>query len=127
MMFNLRRLAAQSSVTGFSSTEDELDRVGRSEGDWEGERDEEMTEEHEGERGGHADQLTSKLRELARQVRANQFSSTEDELDRVGLSEEETERGGEEGSEREWEGEKEEIRILVSARRDWNDIILTIK
>ncbi|XP_062337421.1 rab effector MyRIP-like isoform X1 [Osmerus eperlanus] len=110
MMFNLCRLAAQSSVTQFSSTEDELDRVGRSEGDWEEERDEEMTEEPEGERGGHADQLTYKLRELARQVRANQFSSTEDELDRLGLNEEDMERGGEEGSEREWDGEKEEMR-----------------
>ncbi|XP_045062183.1 rab effector MyRIP isoform X2 [Coregonus clupeaformis] len=90
----LRMLASQ--VTHFSSTEEELDRVGVSDG--------EMEEKREGEREGEKEELAYKLCRLARQVNAAQLSSTEDELDKVGLYDEEMEKGRVER-----EGEREEI------------------
>ncbi|XP_070292744.1 LOW QUALITY PROTEIN: rab effector MyRIP [Salvelinus sp. IW2-2015] len=120
----LRMLASQ--VTHFSSTEEELDRVGVSDG--------EMEEQREGEREGEKEELTYKRCRLARQVNDAQLSSTEDELDRVGLYDEEMEkgreeRGGEGGGEREeidaealWEmeGDKEE---LTSKLRDLASLV----
>uniref|UniRef100_A0A4W5PBU5 Rab effector MyRIP/Melanophilin domain-containing protein n=1 Tax=Hucho hucho TaxID=62062 RepID=A0A4W5PBU5_9TELE len=120
----LRMLASQ--VTHFSSTEEELDRVGVSDG--------EMEEQREGEREGEKKELTDKRCRLARQVNDAQLSSTEDELDRVGLYDEEMEkgmeeRGGEEGGERveidaealwEMEGDKEG---LTSKLRDLASLI----
>ncbi|XP_029560318.1 rab effector MyRIP isoform X1 [Salmo trutta] len=120
----LRMLASQ--VTHFSSTEEELDRVGVSDG--------EMEEQGEGEREGEKEELTYKRCRLARQVNDAQLSSTEDELDRVGLYDEEMEkgreeRGGEGGGEREeidaealWEmeGDKEE---LTSKLRDLASLV----
>ncbi|XP_055723276.1 rab effector MyRIP-like isoform X3 [Salvelinus fontinalis] len=120
----LRMLASQ--VTHFSSTEEELDRVGVSDG--------EMEEQREGEREGEKEELTYKRCKLTRQVNDAQLSSTEDELDRVGLYDEEMEkgreeRGGEGGGEREeidaealWEmeGDKEE---LTSKLRDLASLV----
>ncbi|XP_059201289.1 rab effector MyRIP [Centropristis striata] len=102
MRSRLYRLIAQSRLTYFSSTDEELDKVGRSdEWEWEGDKDEDTDEEK-------TVGLTSKLWELEKQVGANQFSSTEDELDRVGVTDEEKKRTGEE----EEEG-KEELAVRV--------------
>ncbi|XP_037643851.1 rab effector MyRIP isoform X2 [Sebastes umbrosus] len=81
MKYRLYRLIAQSRLT-YLSTDDDLDKDGQSEEEWEGDRDEDTEEEK-------TDGLTSKLCRLEKQVRANMFSSTEDELDRVGLTDEE--------------------------------------
>ncbi|XP_078120286.1 uncharacterized protein myripa isoform X2 [Sander vitreus] len=87
----LCRLANQANATQFSSTEDELDRAGRGE---EGKEviDEEKLWKLEAEKDVHATQL----RDLASLVSASQYSSTEDELDRVGEKEveEEVNEGG---------------------------------
>ncbi|XP_053294575.1 rab effector MyRIP isoform X2 [Pleuronectes platessa] len=83
MKHRLYRLVAQSRLTYFSSTDDELDRVGPSEGEWDEDNNEEEEEKTEG--------LTFKLCRLEREVRATQFSSTEDELDRLGVNERKTE------------------------------------
>ncbi|CDQ69327.1 unnamed protein product [Oncorhynchus mykiss] len=118
LTIRLRELASQVRGTEFSSTEDELDRVNdaqlsstEDEQDRVGLYDEEMEkgrEERGGEGGGEREeidaealwemegdkeQLTSKLRDLASLVSASQFSSTEDELDRVGRNEGEREEG----------------------------------
>ncbi|XP_008284992.1 rab effector MyRIP-like [Stegastes partitus] len=87
--YRLYRLVAQSRLTYFSSTDDELDRAGQSEGEWD--KDEDMEEEDE-----KAERLTYKLCQLEREVRATQFSSTEDELDRIGVEEGEHAEDGEE-------------------------------
>ncbi|XP_062260363.1 rab effector MyRIP-like [Platichthys flesus] len=83
MKHRLYRLVAQSRLTYFSSTDDELDRVGPSEEEWDGDNNEEEEEKTAG--------LTFKLCRLEREVRATQFSSTEDELDRLGFDERKTE------------------------------------
>ncbi|KAJ8011338.1 hypothetical protein DPEC_G00057100 [Dallia pectoralis] len=99
----LCRLARQVSATQFSSTEDELDRVGLCDTEEMGREREERGETKEGEKeevdtqamwvmGGDEEERTFKLRDLASLVSASQFSSTEDELDRV----------------EEYEGEREE-------------------
>ncbi|XP_061835801.1 uncharacterized protein myripa [Nerophis lumbriciformis] len=67
----LYKLVAQSRLAYFSSTDDELDRAGRSEED--GGCDEEDKTER----------LSHKLCQLEEEVRAAMLSSTEDELDRV--------------------------------------------
>ncbi|XP_030015954.1 rab effector MyRIP isoform X2 [Sphaeramia orbicularis] len=77
------RLANQINATQFSSTEDELDRVGRGGGG--GEEGVEMIEEEmlwklQAEKA-------AQVRDLANLVSTSQFSSTEDELDRVGEDE----------------------------------------
>lgn len=76
--FRIRQLERQVRASQFSSTEDELDRVGA-------EDDETRTEDGDGA------ELAVKVCRLASQVNATQFSSTEDELDRVGRGEEEEE------------------------------------
>ncbi|XP_071402120.1 myosin heavy chain, skeletal muscle-like, partial [Centroberyx affinis] len=99
MKYKLYRLVAQSTLTYFSSTDDELDRAGQSEE----ERKEDMEEENGEQKEGRTEALTFKLCQLEKQTGANQFSSTEDELDRVGFSDGERERGEEE------DGKKEEL------------------
>uniref|UniRef100_A0A3P8Z2W0 RabBD domain-containing protein n=1 Tax=Esox lucius TaxID=8010 RepID=A0A3P8Z2W0_ESOLU len=86
MKLTLITLASQIRCTEFSSTEDELDRAGKEEEEWEerGDRAEESEEDREGDR----EELTARLCRLAGQV--SQFSSTEDELDQMGLSDGET-------------------------------------
>ncbi|CAB1317675.1 unnamed protein product [Coregonus sp. 'balchen'] len=105
--------------TELTSTEDELDRVGRWEEEWEEERKEESR--REGGRRGRGEELTIKLHMLASQF--TQLSSTEDELDRVGLSNEEME----EKRERESEGEKEELTSklcrLARQRINWIECV----
>ncbi|XP_056247656.1 rab effector MyRIP-like isoform X1 [Seriola aureovittata] len=99
MKHRLYRLVAQSRLTYFSSTDDDLNKAGQSEGEWDenieedGEQEEEMTEG-----------LTYKLCQLENEVRATQFSSTEDELDRVGIEEKKTE---------EEDGRNEELAVKV--------------
>ncbi|XP_073347923.1 uncharacterized protein myripa isoform X3 [Pagrus major] len=91
MKSRLYKLVAQSRLTYFTTTDDDLDRVSQSEGELEGDRDEDVEEQKEDE----ADGLTFKICQLEKEVRANQFSSTEDELDRVGVVEEEDGRNEE--------------------------------
>ncbi|XP_042353942.1 rab effector MyRIP isoform X2 [Plectropomus leopardus] len=90
MRHRLYRLIEQSRLTYLSSTDDELDKLGQSEGEWDGGKDEDME-----------DRLTSKICQLEKEVWANQFSSTEDELDRVGVKDEEK------------TGEEEELAVKV--------------
>ncbi|XP_070774701.1 rab effector MyRIP [Enoplosus armatus] len=105
MKYRLYRLVAQSRLTYFSSTDDELDKVGQSEGEWEGDKDEDMEEETKERKEEKTDGLVYKLCQLEKEVRASQFSSTEDELDRVGVMDEE--KTGEE------EEEEEELAVKV--------------
>lgn len=111
MKYRLYRLVAQSRLTYFSSTDDELDKVGQSEGDWEGDKDEGVEEENKEQTEEKTDRLTYKLCQLEKEVRANQFSSTEDELDRVGVMDEEKKTGEEE--EEEEDGKNEELAVKV--------------
>ncbi|XP_044223887.1 rab effector MyRIP isoform X2 [Thunnus albacares] len=92
----LYRLVTQSRLTYLSSTDDELDRAGLSEGEWDGERDEDMEEDYKEQKEEKTEGLTYKLCQLEKEVRATQFSSTEDELDRVGIMDEEKKTGEEE-------------------------------
>ncbi|KAG7228994.1 hypothetical protein INR49_013227 [Caranx melampygus] len=92
MKHRLYKLVAQSRLTYFSSTDDELNKAGRSEG----ECDEDMGDGREQEEE-KTEGLTYKLCRLEKEVRATQFSSTEDELDRVGIEESRTEEKGEDG------------------------------
>ncbi|XP_051259503.1 rab effector MyRIP isoform X2 [Dicentrarchus labrax] len=108
MKDRLYMLVAQSRLTYFSSTDDELDKVGQSEEEWEAGNGEDEEEEEEEET---TDRLASKLCQLEREVRANQFSSTEDELDRVGVMDEENHTGEEE--EEEEDGKNEELAVKV--------------
>lgn len=82
----LCRLVAHARLTYFSSTDDDLDRAGLSEGEWEEGEDKER-------RDDKTVALSLKISQLEKEVRASQFSSTEDELDRVGFQEEDD--GGE--------------------------------
>ncbi|KAM9718894.1 uncharacterized protein myripa isoform 1-T2 [Menidia menidia] len=88
MKYRLYRLVAQSSLTYFSSTEDELDKAGRSEGELDIDGDEDMEEEDD-KLEKRTEPLSYRLCRLEKEVRATQFSSTEDELDRIGVEEEE--------------------------------------
>ncbi|XP_023148070.2 rab effector MyRIP-like isoform X3 [Amphiprion ocellaris] len=97
--YRLYRLVAQSRLAYFSSTDDELDKAGQSEGEWD--KDEDMEEEDE-----KAERLAYKLCKLEKEVRAAQFSSTEDELDRTGIEER---KNGEE----EEDGRNEELAVKV--------------
>ncbi|KAM3604407.1 uncharacterized protein V6R79_010635 [Siganus canaliculatus] len=98
MKHRLYRLVAQSRLTYFSSTDDELDKVGHSDAELEGAEEEEEEEEEK------TDRLTYKLCQLEKEVRATQFSSTEDELDRAGVMD---------GSMEEEEEEEEELAVKV--------------
>ncbi|XP_029380988.1 rab effector MyRIP isoform X2 [Echeneis naucrates] len=101
MKNRLYRLVTQSRLSYFSSTEDELDKAGQDKAEW----DEEIEEDKEQE-AEKTERLTYKLYQLENEVRATQFSSTEDELDRVGLEERKTE-------EEEEDGRKEELAMKV--------------
>uniref|UniRef100_UPI0037E7262E uncharacterized abhydrolase domain-containing protein DDB_G0269086-like n=1 Tax=Semicossyphus pulcher TaxID=241346 RepID=UPI0037E7262E len=107
MNYRLNKLVAQSRLTYFSSTDDELNKVGQSEEESEGDKDEDMEEEHEEPREEKTNGFTYKLCQLEKEVRANQFSSTEDEMDRVGVADEE--KTGEE----EDEGKNVELAVKV--------------
>ncbi|XP_070701877.1 rab effector MyRIP [Pempheris klunzingeri] len=97
MKCRLYRLITQSRLTYFSSTDDLSDKVGQSGGEWKGDGDEDVGEENkEQQEREKTDGLTYKLCQLEKEVRANQFSSTEDELDRVGVEGEEKKTGEEE-------------------------------
>lgn len=89
----LCRLVAHARFTYFSSTDDDLDKTGLSEGEWEEGEDEER-------RNDKTVALSLKICQLEKEVRASQFSSTEDELDRVGVQEED-------------DGEQEELAVKV--------------
>lgn len=89
----LCRLVAHARFTYFSSTDDDLDKSGLSEGEWEEGEDEEQGNDK-------AVALSLKICQLEKEVRASQFSSTEDELDRVGVQEED-------------DGEQEELAVKV--------------
>lgn len=80
--YRLYRLVSQFSLPDFSSTDYELDGTGQSEAEWDQEKDlEEEDKEQKTER------LTYRLCQLEKEVKASQFSSTEDELDRVDFDE----------------------------------------
>ncbi|XP_041847752.1 rab effector MyRIP-like isoform X2 [Melanotaenia boesemani] len=81
MKYRLYRLVAQSNLTYFSSTEDELDRLGKSEGELDKYKDK-NTEKDDEEQEEKTELLTYRLCQLEKEVRLTQFSSTEDELDR---------------------------------------------
>lgn len=83
----LCRLVAHARLTYFTSTDDELDKAGLSEGECEEDKGEEW-------RDDKTVALSYKICQLEKEVRVSQFSSTEDELDRVGVEEEDD--GGEE-------------------------------
>ncbi|XP_030257992.1 rab effector MyRIP isoform X5 [Sparus aurata] len=91
MKSRLYKLVRQSRLKYFTSTDNDVDKVGQSEGEWTGDGDEDVAEQREDE----ADGLTFKICQLEKEVRASQFSSTEDELDRVGVEEEEDGRNEE--------------------------------
>lgn len=97
----LCRLADQVNAAQFSSTEDELDGAGRGEGEEDGGRSEEAEEAVDEETLWklQADKAVqaAQVRDLASLVSACQFSSTEDELDRVGENEGEQEIEVDEG------------------------------
>lgn len=103
----LHRLVAQARLTYFAPTDDEVDKVGLSERKWEGDKDKdregEGNEEQKDEKIGS---LPYKICQLEKEVRASEFSSTEDELDGLGVMEEET--GEDEGA-----GENEELAVKV--------------
>lgn len=103
MKDRLYRLVTQSSLTYFSSTDEELDNVGQSEGKCEQDKDEDLKDDDEETEG-----LTLRLCQLEKEVRATQFSSTEDELDRVAVDEKE-------------EGEDEELALKVCRLADQVD------
>ncbi|MED6263694.1 hypothetical protein CHARACLAT_007039, partial [Characodon lateralis] len=79
----LYRLVSQASLTYLSSTEDEPDEAGQSEGTWDRDTDVEKEDKDQ-----VLTDLTYRLCQLEKEVRATQFSSTEDELDRMGIEKE---------------------------------------
>lgn len=102
MRDRLSRLVAQARLSYFASTDDELDKVGQSEGEREDDKDR-MEEEQR-----KTVNLPYKICQLEKEVGASRFSSTEDELDRVGVEDEETGMGEDED-----EGIKEELAVKV--------------
>ncbi|XP_037537751.1 rab effector MyRIP [Nematolebias whitei] len=80
MNYRLYRLVLQSGLTDFSSSEDELDRAGQSEA----ERSQEKGLEEE-DKEQKTERLTYTLCQLEKEAKASQFSSAEDELDRMGV------------------------------------------
>ncbi|XP_032422337.1 LOW QUALITY PROTEIN: rab effector MyRIP [Xiphophorus hellerii] len=81
LQHRLCSLVSQANLTYLSSTEDESDGVGQSEGEWDMDADMDKGDEEQVQ----IERLTYRLCQLKKQVRATQFSSTEDELDRMGL------------------------------------------
>ncbi|XP_056149769.1 uncharacterized protein myripa [Lampris incognitus] len=91
-------------VEYFLSTDDEQEGVDQSERDL---QEEDMTADGQEWREGDMEELAFKLQRLERAVQASQFSSTEDELDRVGLSDGHRGRGAAE------DVKKEELALKV--------------
>ncbi|KAM8838424.1 uncharacterized protein myripa [Synchiropus picturatus] len=85
----LYKLVAQSRLSYFSSTDDDLDAAGEIEGDVYLEERMDGDSEEEEEDVEEEEEFTFKLYQLEKELRVTQFSSTEDELDRVGMDEEE--------------------------------------
>ncbi|XP_060901293.1 trichohyalin-like isoform X3 [Labrus mixtus] len=90
--YRLNKLITQSRLKYFSSTDEELDKAGKSEEEeeeegGEGDKDEDTEEEQNEEREEKTNGFTFKLCQLEKESRAYQFSSTEDEMDRVGIEE----------------------------------------
>uniref|UniRef100_A0A3Q3ELH3 Myosin VIIA and Rab interacting protein a n=1 Tax=Labrus bergylta TaxID=56723 RepID=A0A3Q3ELH3_9LABR len=92
--YRLNKLITHSRLKYFSSTDEELDKAGKSEeeeeegeGEGEGDKDEDTEEEQKEEREEKTNGFTFKLCQLEKESRAYQFSSTEDEMDRVGIEE----------------------------------------
>ncbi|KAM6989325.1 uncharacterized protein LKV04_009011 [Tautogolabrus adspersus] len=88
--YRLNTLITQSRLKYFSSTDEELDKAGKSEEEeeeGEGDKDEDTEEEEKEQREEKTNGFTYKLCQLEKEARANQFSSTEDEMDRVGIEE----------------------------------------
>ncbi|XP_053738248.1 trichohyalin-like isoform X2 [Synchiropus splendidus] len=85
----LYKLVAQSRLSYFSSTDDDLDAAGEIEGDAYLEERMDGDSEEEEEDVEEEEEFTFKLYQLEKELRVTQFSSTEDELDRVGMDEEE--------------------------------------
>ncbi|KAM4727790.1 uncharacterized protein myripa isoform 2-T2 [Anableps anableps] len=81
LKYKLCRLVSQASLTYLSSTEDESDGVGQSEGEWDTDADVDKGDKEQVQ----TERLTYRLCQLEKEARATQFSSTEDELDRMGL------------------------------------------
>ncbi|XP_029309148.1 rab effector MyRIP [Cottoperca gobio] len=115
------RLVKQANATQFSSTEDELDRAGRDE-----EEEEAMGQEKLWKLQMEKDVQVSQLRDLASLVSASQFSSTEDELDRVGENEVEVEQEVNEAVGDNWE-RRDSFRDLYVNMFDLRDKIEEIK
>lgn len=107
MRDRLCRLVAQARLSYFASTDDELDKVGQSEGEREDDKDR-MEEEQRKRQDEKMGNLPYKICQLEKEVGASRFSSTEDELDRVGVQDEETRTGEDEG-----DGVKEELAVKV--------------
>lgn len=108
MKDRLYRLVAQARLTYFTSTDDEFEKVGLSEGEWKGDKDEDEEEGNKEQKDEKIDGLLYKICQLEKEVGASQFSSTEDELDRVGVTEEEKKTG-----EDEEDGKNEELAVKV--------------
>ncbi|KAM9789408.1 uncharacterized protein myripa [Neosynchiropus ocellatus] len=83
----LYKLVAQSRLSYFSSTDDDLDAAGEMEGH---EYQEDRMAGDSGDEEEEEEEFTFKLYQLEKELRVTQFSSTEDELDRVGVDEEES-------------------------------------
>ncbi|XP_054914190.1 rab effector MyRIP-like isoform X2 [Poeciliopsis prolifica] len=81
LQHRLCSLVSQARLTYLSSTEDESDGVGQREGEWGTDADMDKGDKEQVQ----IERLTYRLCRLEKQVRATQFSSTEDELDRMGL------------------------------------------
>ncbi|XP_035994269.1 rab effector MyRIP isoform X1 [Fundulus heteroclitus] len=77
----LYRLVSQASLTSLSSTEDEPEEVEQNHREW----DKDTVRHKEDKEQVWTERLTHRLCQLEREARATQFSSTEDELDRMGL------------------------------------------
>lgn len=98
MNCRLYRLVLQSGLTDFSSSEDELDRAGQSEAERSQKKD--LEEEDKEQK---TEQLTYTLCQLEKEAKASQFSSAEDELDRMGVEDK-----GEED-----DGKKEDLAVKL--------------
>lgn len=118
MRDRLCKLVAQARLSYFASTDDELDKVGVTGGDQEcgkdameeleAEEDDDEEEKVKKRKQSHEQigDLPFRICQLEREVRASQFSSTEDELDRAGADDDEarTEDG---------DGVREELAVKV--------------
>ncbi|XP_068196930.1 rab effector MyRIP-like isoform X4 [Antennarius striatus] len=88
MTDRLYKLVAQSRLTYVTSTDDVLYKFSQSEEEWEGDKAEHVNMNKE-QREEKTDRLTRQICQLEREVGAKHFSSTEDELDGIGLLDEE--------------------------------------